>query len=249
MSAKRSNLPSFMATQAAFTAYIRDPENTPLPPDCDPRRMRIYRELFYNNMEGMVARTFPVLKALVGDAAWHEQFQQFFAGHLCQSPYFREIPEEFFTWLQQQTLPEAMPWLLELAHYEWVELVLEVSDEEPEFADTFTLAAPLQLSPLALPLAYTWPVHHLSKDYQPTQPPQGMTFLLVWRDEVSRVRFMELAPDVARLLQLIALSDGAITGLEAIMQVVGEFGRATAEGTLKEALSALHVKGIIGIPA
>ncbi|MBI1364179.1 MAG: DUF2063 domain-containing protein [Proteobacteria bacterium] len=246
-SAKRSNQPGFMAAQAAFTAYIRNPEEAPLPPDCDARRMGIYRQLFYSNMEGMAARTFPVLKKLLGKEEWHGLFRQFFAGHLCQSPYFRDIPEEFFTWLQTQPVPPERPWQVELAHYEWVELVLEVSEEEPQTQRADSYTDNLTLSPLALPLAYQWPVHRLSPDFMPTEMPVAMTFLLVWRDEVSRVRFMELAPAVARLLQIVA-TEQSVKASEALDIVVKEFASAVDRAELAVHLETLIDKGIV-IPA
>jgi hypothetical protein len=245
MSAKRDNLPGFMQTQAAFTAWIRNPDTASLPPNCDLKRMTIYRDLFYNNMEGMAARTFPVLKKLMGEDGWHRLFKEFFAEHLCQSPYFRDIPEEFFTWLQTQPVPDSRPWQLELAHYEWVELVLEVSDAEPpQQGDVFTSLP--SLSPLALPLGYAWPVHRISLDWQPDTLPEVMTFLLVYRSAEGRVQFIELTPDVARLLQLISASE-SLTGDALLAQVATEFGDKSQPDNLRASLQQLSDKGIIGI--
>jgi hypothetical protein len=237
MPAKRSNQPSFMAAQAAFTAWIRNPKDSPLPPNCSAERMAIYRRLFYNNMESMVARTFPITKKILTNEGWHALFGQFFAEHLCESPYFRDIPEAFFSWLQPQPLPEDKPWLLELAHYEWVELVLETSDAVPPSPTGDILTHRPTISPLALPLAYTWPVHRISPDFQPTEAPPALTFLLVWRDAAGKVRFMELPAPVAHLLHVIATTQPP-SG-EAAVQAVG--GEAPS---LRTALQELADKGI-----
>ena len=58
---------SFIETQYQFAATIRDPENKPAPDNIEPRRMTIYRELFYNNIEGFIANGFPVLRQITID--------------------------------------------------------------------------------------------------------------------------------------------------------------------------------------
>ena len=41
----------FQETQYQFAAYIRDPEHQPIPDQLESRRMAIYRDLFFNNIE------------------------------------------------------------------------------------------------------------------------------------------------------------------------------------------------------
>ena len=44
----------FRQRQAAFAAHLRDPEAHPAPPGIEPRRMAVYRELFFNNIAGLL---------------------------------------------------------------------------------------------------------------------------------------------------------------------------------------------------
>ena len=44
-------------------------------------------------------------------------------------------------------------------------------------------------SPLAWPLAYTWPVHRIGPDFQPDAPPSDPTLLLLRRDAAGDVHF------------------------------------------------------------
>ena len=53
----------FAALQYAFAGHIRDPEHMPVPDGVEPRRMAVYRDLFYNNVENFIANSFPVLRA------------------------------------------------------------------------------------------------------------------------------------------------------------------------------------------
>ena len=124
--------PPFMQRQYEFAAHIRDPDNQPAPDDIEDRRMGIYRELFYNNVEGFLSSSFPVLRKLMDDASWHAMARDFYARHRCHSPLFLEIPREFLNYLQHERIDQAddLPFLWELAHYEWVELALSVADSD-----------------------------------------------------------------------------------------------------------------------
>ena len=72
-------------------------EHQPAPDDVEDRRMAIYRELFYNNVEGFLSNSFPVLRKLHDDDRWHAMVRDFFSQHLAQTPLFLEIPREFLT--------------------------------------------------------------------------------------------------------------------------------------------------------
>ena len=122
----------FQRTQAAFAAYIRDPEGVIPPSDVSCQRMAAYRDLFFNNIENFIATAFPVSKSVLGVEAWRSLSRDFYRGHHCKTPLFIEIAEEFLEYLSNERSEELVdpPFLLELAHYEWVELALAVSEEE-----------------------------------------------------------------------------------------------------------------------
>ena len=60
----------FQALQRQFTAYLRNPEHAPAPGGMEERRLKIYRELFFNNIEGLLAGNFPVIRRILDDATW-----------------------------------------------------------------------------------------------------------------------------------------------------------------------------------
>ena len=114
---------SFKNHQAAFAAYIRNPEKNPLPTDAKPERMAMYRELFFNNIDSFLIANFPVLHSLFKEQDWLNLVQDFFENHVCHAPHFSEIPEEFLAYLQNERKnPTDLLFLVELAHYEWVEM-------------------------------------------------------------------------------------------------------------------------------
>ena len=198
----------FKAKQAEFSAYIRNPNTASCPSDVPAKRMQMYRELFFNNVESFLSTNFPVLKKILSDTQWQQLAQDFFANHPCTSPYFSEIPEEFIIYLQneREARPDDYPFMLELAHYEWVEMALSIAQEG--FPEATTLQATdlhqtINLSPLAWILAYQFPVHKISPDYLPMQPPELPSYLLVYRDSEDTVKFIELALMSFQLLQTL----------------------------------------------
>src|SRR5690606_23778499 len=155
-----------------LAGWIREPSGS-APPGVEQRRLDIYRELFFNNVANLLGGNFPVLRRIHGDAAWRALVHAFYRDHGSRTPLFTELPREFLRYLETRGEDPAMPWLRELAHYEWAELALQISeatrDDVAHDADGDLLAGCPLPSPLAWPLAYAWPVHRIGPDYRPRQ--------------------------------------------------------------------------------
>lgn len=202
----------FQQIQQAFIAHIKDPEHQSAPADIEDRRMAIYRELFFNNVEGFVASAFPVLKSLYKDADWQALVRQFFIRYQCSSPYFLHIAEHFLHYLQQHYVITARDpvFMLELAHYEWAELYLatkQLSLPEIPLPTKQISFAPLRLSSLVMLLAYPYAVHRISTEYQP-QAPGGMQYYLLYRNAQDEVKFVLINQLTAALLQTLQQTAG-----------------------------------------
>jgi hypothetical protein len=219
---KPAALPEFQRYQLAFTAHIRDPKAQPRPAGVEARRMKIYNALLFNNIEGFLLACFPVLRQVLGARRWSKLVRAFFSAHRSRTPYFRQIPDEFIQFLQNEWAPPESypPYLLALAHYEWIELVLSVSDRSPDRA--FDPAGDLldgvpRLNPVLANLRYDWPVHRIAprRKVQPAE-----TCLLVFRDADDTVQFGEINAFTARLLTL--LEPGTFTGRSALDQIAAE---------------------------
>lgn len=216
--------PSFKDVQYEFTAYIRDPDNADLPEGIEQRRMAIYRDLFYNNIEGFLSSCFPVLKSLITQQKWHAMVREFMVEHQAKSPLFNEIAHEFLYYLDnERDLKQDLVFIQALCHYEWVELALSISDADVspiEFeSEQDYLAIKLTTSPLAWPLSYAFPVHQISTDFQPEQASDAPIFLLVYRNLNDDVLFLELNPVSARLIDLL---NAGHTGQQAAEQIAQE---------------------------
>ncbi|GLO14959.1 DUF2063 domain-containing protein [Pseudomonas putida] len=188
--------------QYTLARHLRDPQRNAPPPGVEARRLKVYRELFYGAIEGLLAGSFPVMRQALGEPRWHARVHDFYANYRSQTPLFTEVGETFVNYLQGIELDE--PWQLELAHYEWVEAQLYLSDAEDPAHDPagdLLEGVPL-LSCVARVLAYEWPVERIGVDCQPTVAPEAPTLLLVYRDAALTVRFARLAPMAYRLLAL-----------------------------------------------
>ncbi|PKM23786.1 MAG: DUF2063 domain-containing protein [Gammaproteobacteria bacterium HGW-Gammaproteobacteria-13] len=200
--------------QRAFAARIRQPAEQSLLEGVPAERMAVYEALFFNNIEGFISGAFPVLHRLIEANRWQRLVRSFIAEHQARTPYFLQISQEFLAWLQQGYVAEVgdPPFILELAHYEWVELALDVSEAE----------LPVQgWSQLAWPLAYHWPVQRISADFQPSEPPAEPTCLLVWRDGQDKVRFMQISPFAYQLAARLQAGETADAALSALAQQHG----------------------------
>ncbi len=230
---------SLKAVQTQLASHIRNPEQVPAPGGIEQRRLQIYRDLFYNNIENFISNGFPVLRSLYSDEAWHAMVREFMVAHRCHSPYFLEISQEFLLYLQQERgIRESDPlFIQELAHYEWVELALDVAEEElSEFqvdpAGDLITGAPV-VSPLAWSLAYQYPVHKIGQGFQPQEPEAMPSYLVVYRNREDKVGFMEANSVTARLLELLQQNQhGGLAVSEAIERelTVGERTKSNISG-------------------
>lgn len=240
-----ANQPGFISKQFEFTAHIRDPDNNAIPDGIESRRMKIYSELFYNNIESFVSSAFPILKSLYKKDDWHKMVRDFFVIHRCQTPYFLEISQEFLAYLQneREPQPEDPIFLLELAHYEWVELALLISDETNSIKGIDPNGDLLKhhpvISPLAWSLAYQYPVHKIGPDFIPDSIPEAASYLVVYRDRKDNIQFMELNQVTARLVQLLNENDD-MNGEQALLQIAEELQSNDPDMIIENGLNALQ---------
>ena len=215
----------FRDTQLAFAAHIRHPKQNPPPVGIEDRRLAIYRDLFYNNIESFLASGFPVLKSILVATHWHAMVRDFIHRHQSHSPYFLDISKEFLSYLQteRQTQPDDPDFMLELAHYEWVELALDISTLEipAKRAPVGNLIDNIPLiSPTAWRFVYQYPVHKLGPSYQPAASQAETAALIIYRNRDLHIGFMESNVLTIRLLDIIEPQQ--CSGREAIVKLARE---------------------------
>ncbi len=238
-------VPGFIEVQRRFAAHIRNPDKNPRPEDVSERRMAVYTELFYRNIESFLAQGFPVIRRILPDERWHALVREFMENHRCKTPLFPEIGREFVDFLESETLSTATPpFLAELAQYEYLEVIVSFSEDEPENPALDPAGDLIERKPVisasAHAVSYRFPVHRIGPAYQPDEAPETPTSLIVYRDADDRVRFMEINLLTYTLLQVLALEaeHSGRSALEAVAQAIQhpapeqlvEAGRALLEG-------------------
>lgn len=201
--------PTLQDQQLELAHHLRDPANIVAPSGIEDRRLGIYRDLLHNNIRSLLAGNFPVICKTLGDGVWQALVRDFVAHHRSHTPLFTEIGREFIAFVESRAEAgmDDPAWLPELAHYEWVELALQISDTEVPAgidANMDLLDGIPVVSPQAWALAYRWPVHRIGPAHVPAQASEAPTLLLVRRDTQGDIRFAELSPLAFRLLERLA---------------------------------------------
>ena len=195
-----------MKTQHAFIQHIKNPQAHPFDGGIEERRLKIYRDLFFNNILGFLSSGFPVLESLYSEQQWQVLARKFFIEHTCRSPYFIDISKEFVEYLSSEyALTDSDPaFMIELAHYEWLELDISVrqSSQINKVWDGHSQITQVQMSDLASLVSYRYPVHQVRFDFQPTQA-IDVVYLVIYRDTTDDVNFTLVNAVSAHLLNII----------------------------------------------
>ena len=207
--------------------------------------MAVYRDLFFNNLKSLLSTTYPVLKAVHGEERWRRLIREFMKQHSAQTPYFLKLPAEFLDFLQNEyeTGDDDFPFLLELAHYEYAELELSIADIDNDFdgvdSDGDLLTGIPVKSALSRVYAYQFPVHRIAKDFIPTEPSEQPVYLAVTRNANGKVRFTELNPVTAGLINKIDENDDGRSGEELLRELAADIGFADVDAFVEHGRTAL----------
>ena len=74
--------------QREFAAHMRGPDVNTAPTAIENRRLAIYRNLVFNNIESFLSSGFPILKSIANAEKWSQMVRDFIYRHESQTPYF-----------------------------------------------------------------------------------------------------------------------------------------------------------------
>ncbi|WP_333641132.1 putative DNA-binding domain-containing protein [Acinetobacter johnsonii] len=192
---------SFQDTQNAFCNWIRDPKQ-PIPSSFETERMRVYRELLFNNVSSFVDLVYPVARSILPKPTWQQLLEEFFQKSTNQSPFYNDISLQFREYLSDQQHPvlQSYPWLAELLQYEWLELYLDTVEIEEK---TFSPASAWQLNTHIWILVYQYPVYLWTTEQQYFE--HSPSAVMVWRNHHDQVCVEPLSPLFACLIEQLNL--------------------------------------------
>lgn len=235
---------NLLSQQRQFASYLRNPAMNSPPAGVELRRMEIYRDVFFRNIHGLLSSLFPVLKNVLPAQEWQALVRDFYANHRCTTPFFPAIAGEFVEYLSGERSPDkGAPFVGELAHFEWMQLLLQNSpDELPEskgVPDYQREGCKPVLSPLCLPLVYDFPVQGISKDFVPAHRDPAAVYLLLYRNRDDQVKVIESDAATFRLLQL--LGDEAVASVDgAVTVLAGEMMQPDVKSLSQEVIATLQ---------
>lgn len=238
-------IPEFIRIQLDFTAGLRDPEKINTNDPKEKERRIMYQLIVYNNMDEILENAFPILHSISSETQWENLVTDFIAHNQAQSPLFLKIPEEFVTYLKNiRPAKNDPPYLLELAHFEWVEHALDIANETIKFDSINNTGDLLKgipiISPLAQLLSYQYPVHKINPKNIPSAPSTEPNYLVAYRDTNDDVGFMEVNSISARLVELLDQSKG-LTGKQALIQISNEINHPHPNEVINAGAKTLSV--------
>ncbi len=228
--------------QKTMGMHLRNPEQAPAPEHLNSRRLGVYRELVFNNIESQLASSFPVIKSILEGDAWMRLVREFLSDYRAQTPYFTKLSAEFFSFLNERAVSDSShPFLLELAHYERIEIDLFLQDEafdRVELADDHLSDQVIGMVSATAVLAYAFPVHRIAPEYQPEEAPADPTLLLLFQDDTGEVRFFELQPLAYHLVNRLQ-HNSSQTGIDMLKTLATELNIEFNDSFAQQGLSLL----------
>lgn len=242
--------------QSNFTAYLRDPDTSAHPSDVPLARMRVYEDLVFRNISSLLTNNFPVVAECTG-GDWNALMRGFIRDHRAQAPHFPQLPLEFLAYLDslsqdadrdEHAIVARFPFIAELAHYEWVELDVQIAPIPAVVTDVDPIRMDhrLVLNPTAHVLAYGWPVHQIGPAFLPLEQPQTPTFLAVFLSPNAKVEFMSLTPLAALLLENIDKAASSVADqIKKLSEQFGDQVPADLTTDTTNLLDHLRSKGLV----
>jgi hypothetical protein len=173
------------------------------------KRLLVYRRLVRRGLSDAIRMQIPRTGARLG-SAWDDYLSGYLHEQLPRSHYLRDVAFEFVDWaLPRWALDAAVPAFLgDLARHELCAFEVAMSrDERTEVAPVpLSLDRPVRFDPSTRLKRYAWAIHRLNADEDARDtPPHEPTTLLAYRDADHEVRYLELTPRAAAVLdRLIA---------------------------------------------
>lgn len=184
------------------------------------KRLLVYRKLVRRGIEAAIRIEIPRTAARLGDAfgRWVERFCD---EELPRSHYLRDVAFELVAWAapRWEADPEVPPYAADLARHELAAFEVACAPDlaaEARTGEPLALDRGVVLDPSAKLFRYAWAVHRLAADLGARDVPvREPTVLLGYRDAEHDVRWLELSPVAAGVVERLLAGDslgGAVQG-------------------------------------
>jgi hypothetical protein len=246
-----ADLRGFLETRGVPSDDIAAIEQTP-------HRILVYRALVRNGLLSVVSRLVPRTRARMNAACggrFDSDFARFLQERGPRTHYLRDVPREFFDWVRPYWDGDASvaPYLVDLGAYELDAFELASFDAPPEPAPVaeIDLERPAVFSATMRLVRYRWAVHELPNETDGTtvsvEPEHRAVALVGYRDAGHAVRWLELTPLAAGIVERLAAGDAFDV---AIRRSCARQGAQADIADIARLLSDLGARGILlgGLP-
>lgn len=215
----------------------------------DERRLLLYRKLVRRGLRAAIRAEIPRTAARLGPA--FERFTElYFERGLPSSPYLRDVAFEFVTWVTAPLLedPSLPRYLIDLAWHELrdFEVACDPREDGEPTGLSIELDRAVRFRAGTAVARYNHAIHRLDADLDARDEPAPVkTALLVYRDSQYEIRYLELTPLAATILDhLMAEETLRSAVLRACAEHTNPVDGAVLEGTAR-LLSDLGERGVL----
>jgi len=215
-------------------------------------RLAVYRSLVRNGLSGVILRMLPRTRARMNALCGADRFDRDFARFVNEvgprTHYLRDVPHEFLAWSRPSWRADAAipSYLVDLAQHEVTGFAIAAAGREahnPGDLTDVSLDRTIVFTESMRLLRYGWAVHELPEDEDARDVPvRRDVHLLAYRDAEHRVRWVELTPLAARIVERLQAGDAL--GV-AITEACGEFDASASSDAVAKLLADLGHRGVL----
>lgn len=240
--------------EAGFRALTMGEHDAPVWDGVPVERQRLYRSLVRANLKGVLQRSCPHARRIVGEAAFDVVTDAFLASHRIQTRLTRDIPGEFTAWLQAQAtspLPSSSlahhdgVAFAELCHFEALEIEITMAETTPPSPGRPVDVARVVMDGSARLAVYRHPIHTVRSQTTSLPGPTAVPSVVLCFQRAEALAVDVIAPAVGKLLMLTAGGASVGEALRSLEDEAAAAGLTIDRGRLKSSLVALHRRGAI----
>jgi len=242
--------------QNAYQEFERWPQN----------RLKLYEELLFAGIESTLSSLYPFCRRFFNSRDWHQLVEQYRRQYPSASYQLYKSAEAFPQFLsEQEALMTEIPFLIDLSHYEWLEVVL-LNAKDMALPNNLDTACPSQLTTLSAMRPYWNPISHLyhcrypipsildlmrrQEDLSPPYPFKKQSIdILLYRDmDTLSVRFFQLNELTSQLWQLCQTGKSYLEVFQLLQKNIAALHSIDFRVILEEGFKLLkqcHQEGIL----
>lgn len=215
-------------------------KSTPIKPEQDFSEY-VQEKDVSTSVEETLNECYSVSKSILSDSQWEHLIQDFVQKLTGHNLLHSNLIEEFLYYLKEEANLESYPpFLVELAHFEWIDFDLKTAEIHFEYDKSGDCLNDIPIiSPLAELLIYNYPVHKIEKEISQMKLDETPTYIIAWRDTLGIVRFMTTNDMTARLFEILK-ENAELTGRQALETIADEIQINDTQELIEHGLNMLN---------